>query len=60
MLHIPDVRFLRLLAQPANIHVFDHPLTQRGGLLLLHGNLLFDGGKVPNRQPRTASHKEKP
>jgi len=59
MLHIADVGLLRLLAEATDMHVLNHPLTQRGGLLVLHGNLLSDGGKDPNRQPRKASHKEK-
>jgi len=58
LLHILDVSFLHLLAQPANSHVFDHPLTLRGGLLLLHGSLLSDGGKDPNRRLKRPCHKE--
>ena len=38
----PDVRLLRLLAHPADAHVLDHPLAQRRGPLLRHGNLLSD------------------
>jgi hypothetical protein len=57
-LHVADVRLLRLLGQAADVHVLDHPLTDRGGLLLLHRNLLSDGGKGPNRQLRQASTKE--
>ncbi len=55
----PGFALLRLLAQPANIHVDEHPLTQRGGLLLRHGNLTSDDEKDPNRQPRPACQKEK-
>jgi hypothetical protein len=46
----PDVGLLRLLAHPADAHVFDHPLAQRRGPLLLHGNLLSDEGEDPDRQ----------
>ena len=31
-----DVTLLRLLAKPADLHVLDHPLAQRGSPLILH------------------------
>ena len=38
-----DMSLLGFVAHPADAHVFDHPLAQRGGPLLRHGNLLSDG-----------------
>ena len=46
----PNVGLLRLVAHSADAHVFDHPLAQRRGPLLRHGNLLSDEGKDPDRQ----------
>lgn len=48
---------LDLLAHASDAHVFNHPPTQRGGLLLLHRNLLSDRWEDHNRQPGKASHK---
>jgi hypothetical protein len=43
LLDRPNVGLLRLVAYPADAHVFEHPLAQRGYSLLCHGNLLSDG-----------------
>jgi hypothetical protein len=52
------VPLVGLLAQPPDMHILDHSLAQRGGLLLLPRNLLYDGWEDPDRQPGKASHQE--
>lgn len=37
-----DMSLLGFVAHPADAHVLDHPLAQRGGPLLRRGNLLSD------------------
>ena len=57
---IPEALERRVLGRVEMVTVcgVNHPLAQRGGLLLLHRNLLSDGWEDPHRQPRKASHKE--
>ena len=53
-----SVLFPDLLDDWIGKDILDHSLAQRGGHLLLHRNLLYDGWEDPDRQPGKASHQE--